>query len=90
MSITNSFIEANVLTASNLNEINGSVAGDILLKMNKNNENNKLFFQSGISNERDTGLCISLSNNIGLGTTNVKEKIDIYFTLLPRAVLLES
>jgi alpha-tubulin suppressor-like RCC1 family protein len=77
MSITNSFIEANVLTASNLNEINGSVVGDILLKMNKNNENNKLFFQSGISNERDTGLCISLSNNIGLGTTNVKEKIDV-------------
>ena len=74
---TNSFIEANVLTSSNLNEINGSAVGDILLKINKSNDNNKLFFQSGLSNEKDTGLCISLSNNIGLGTTNVKEKIDV-------------
>ena len=74
---TNSFIEANVLNASNLNEINGSASGDVLIKMNNSNINNKLFFQSGISNERDTGLCISSSNNIGFGTSDVKEKIDV-------------
>jgi hypothetical protein len=79
---TNSFIEANVLNVSNLNEINGSAVGDILIKMNNSNINNKLFFQSGISNERDTGLCISSSNNIGFGTTNVKEKIDVSGAIL--------
>lgn len=73
---TNSLIEANVLNENNLNEINGSVVGDILIKMNNNNNNN-LFFQSGISINRDTGLCISSSNNVGFGTTNVKEKIDV-------------
>jgi alpha-tubulin suppressor-like RCC1 family protein len=76
---TNSLIEANVLNENNLNEINGSVVGDILIKMNNNNNNNNnnLFFQSGISINRDTGLCISSSNNVGFGTTNVKEKIDV-------------
>jgi len=74
---TKSFIEADILDTFNLNEINGSAVGDILLKMNISNENNKLFFQSGISNERDTGLCISLSNNIGFGTTDIKEKVDV-------------
>jgi len=79
---TNSFIEANVLNVSNLNEINGSATGDILLKMNNSNNNNKLFFQSGISNEKDTGLCITSSNNIGFGTTDIKEKIDVSGAIL--------
>lgn len=74
---TNSLIEADVLNETNLNEINGSVVGDILIKMYNNNNNNNLFFQSGTSNNIDTGLCISSSNNIGFGTTNVKEKIDV-------------
>jgi alpha-tubulin suppressor-like RCC1 family protein len=79
---TSSFIEANVLNVSNLNEINGSATGDILLKMNNSNNNNKLFFQSGISNVRDTGLCITSSNNIGFGTTDIKEKIDVSGAIL--------
>jgi cytoskeletal protein CcmA (bactofilin family) len=74
---TNSLIEANVLNETNLNEINGSVVGDIVIKMYNNNNNNNLFFQSGTSSNRDTGLCISSSNNVGFGTTDVKEKIDV-------------
>ena len=72
---TNSFIVTNVLNESNLNEINSSSIGDILINLNNNN-NNKLFFQSGITNNQ-TGLCISSTNNIGIGTTDIKEKIDI-------------
>ena len=72
---TNSFIVTNVLNESNLNEINGSSIGDILINLNNNNNNN-LFFQSGITNNQ-TGLCISSTNNIGIGTTDIKEKIDI-------------
>jgi hypothetical protein len=44
--------------------------------------NNKLFFLSGISIERDTGLCITSSNNIGFGTTDIKEKIDVSGAIL--------
>ena len=72
---TNSFIVTNVLNESNLNEINGSNIGDILINLNNNNNNN-LFFQSGITNIQ-TGLCISSTNNIGIGTIDIKEKIDI-------------
>ena len=72
---TNSFIVTNVLEENNLNEINGSSIGDILINLNNNNNNN-LFFQSGITNNQ-TGLCISSTNNIGIGTTDIKEKIDI-------------
>ena len=42
---TNSFIVTNVLEENNLNEINGSNIGDIVINL-KNNNNNKLFFQS--------------------------------------------
>jgi hypothetical protein len=73
----NTYIETNVLNESNLSELHGSGVGDILIKMNNNNNNNNLFFQSGTTNNIDNGLCISSTNNIGFGTTDIKEKIDI-------------
>jgi alpha-tubulin suppressor-like RCC1 family protein len=87
---TYSFIETNVLNQSNLNELNGSDVGDILIKMNNNNNNNNLFFQSGTNSNTDTGFCISSSNNIGFGTTNVKEKIDISGSIITDNYKLQS
>lgn len=85
---TNSFIVTNVLEENNLNEINGSNIGDIVINLNNNN-NNKLFFQSGITNNQP-GLCISSTNNIGFGTTDIKEKIDISGGIITNNYKLQS
>jgi hypothetical protein len=85
---TNSFIVTNVLEENNLNEINGSNIGDIVINL-KNNNNNKLFFQSGVTNNQ-SGLCISSTNNIGFGTTDIKEKIDISGGIITNNYKLQS
>jgi cytoskeletal protein CcmA (bactofilin family) len=77
----NTFVEATVLTNNNLNEVSGSQVGDILIKMQNNYYNKKLFFQSGI-NASEPGFCISSTNNVGFGSTDIKEKVDISGSIL--------